>query len=92
MKFKVLLYNLKCGLRDWWDFNLGIIGKNRQILILAKIFTHTVFCGMWKNCLFKKVPRLQFDSLQLFDTILNIMQGVCHLLLMIGNSFQSSSV
>ena len=22
VKFKVLLYNLKCGLCDWWDFNL----------------------------------------------------------------------
>ena len=22
-KFKVLLYNLKCGLHDWWDFNMA---------------------------------------------------------------------
>ena len=26
-KFKVLLYNLKCGLRDWWDFNLVPLDK-----------------------------------------------------------------
>ena len=23
VKFKLMLYNLKCGLHDWWDFNLA---------------------------------------------------------------------
>ena len=41
MKFKVLLYNLKCGLRDWWDFNLVSLEESPN-LILAKISTHTV--------------------------------------------------
>ena len=45
-KFKVLLYNLKCSLHDWQDFNLATLEKlpNCQILILAKTSTHTVSC------------------------------------------------
>ena len=37
-KFKVLLYNLKCDLRDWWDFNLESSEKMpyQQILILCQ--------------------------------------------------------
>ena len=44
VKFKVLLYNLKCGVCDWWDFNLVSLEKspNHQILILAKTSTDTV--------------------------------------------------
>ena len=45
-KFKVLLYNLKCSLRDWQDFNLASSEKfpNCQMLLLAKS-THTVYNG-----------------------------------------------
>ena len=44
-EIKVLLYNLQCSLGDWWDFNLASSKKspNCQILILAKISTHTVY-------------------------------------------------
>ena len=45
-KFKVLLYNLQCGLRDWRDLNLASSQQkspNHQILMLAKISSHTVY-------------------------------------------------
>ena len=44
-KIQVLLYNLKCGLRVWRDFNLASLEKlsNHQILILVKISAHTVY-------------------------------------------------
>ena len=51
-KFKVLLYNLKCGLCDWRDFNLVPL-ENHQILILAKISTH-MLAQFESTCKFQK--------------------------------------
>ena len=54
-KFKVLLYNLKCGLWDGSILIFGAITKNHQILITAKISTHmvriyTVYVVIFEGC------------------------------------------
>ena len=48
VKFKVLLYNLKCGLHDWRDFNLAPsekIAKSPPNFNPAKISTHMVLAS-----------------------------------------------
>ena len=43
VKFKVLLYNLKCGLHDWQDFNLMPLEKSSNFNPSQNFYSY----GIW---------------------------------------------